>query len=1190
MINKRYILEKKLGEGRSSVYLCSDTELNGKEFAIKILPSNIDLLEKKLFKDEFFSLKKLNHPLIVKPYDLGSIQVVDEEKEAQFLGSKYFTQEYFPGVELLNLNNIKNPYTLKEVVINICSVLYYLHQSNYIYYDLKPENILAAEIDDAPSIKLIDLGLASHLSSGLDFTIKGTAEYIAPEILREEPHDHRVDLYSLGILIYRIIYGRFPFNTESKIEIYKAHIEKEFEFPPADYPGNLLGIMKKLLNKDPKLRYQNSLQVIRELNSNIDNISPQLIPAKIFAGRKDIINIISAFIADKESSELYIVKGSEGSGKTSLVNEIYSLYDTVIPLFNKSGKTGFDFIKLLLKDIAFKGFVYPLLPDDLKGKIIDFLSGTNLEIIDEMKAIMSQITINSKFILIIDDFNSLDRFSLEVFKEIIPILQVNNTKVILTEGSKPDSSKFFHNTKELILNPFTEAQVKEFIEKSFADFFPRAELEKIILIYSDLLPGSIISFIRDLSLLKIIFYSEGVPQIKSDETPVVETILKSSHEEIYNIRLHTLNENEIQAAKYISAFETPIDPWTLSGLLNINLKEAAELLDNLLHKNIIQLNQQTGTSVITSEGFKKYIYSTVHNKKKFHSFIASALENVPEHTINRNEAARHYELAGNYSKSCSILLDEADNAERLSAFSYQKKIYIHLLGLSIDKLDKAEIKYSLSQLHYKLSEFENCLSLINELLQSGITYNKKNRLLILKGSCLVELGKYQEGKEILNSLIPKIKDKVQKLKLLTEIANAEFELGRYNDVKKICNKIIKDADLPYEDLGKSYNLLGLTEIFSSNNLDDALLHFEKAAEIFSRKEAEFKLPRLEFNIGNIFSNIEGGEDKAEYHWERALNLNKTIGNLETEGAININYGIYHFNNLNFEKALQSYRRGFSIFKTIGAKFYEGLINSNLGEIYLQTCEYQQAVEHLTRANDIFLELKKKANQLNSLFFLGKLYYIIGEYKELNNLLIDYNSRLNGNEIKEKQRNNFNFLYYLNESLNKSSEEIINNLKITRDVFFRLKDEINYSSSVIIISNLLASVNKYDEAVNELSDEKFTKICGRKSLFEAEREFMLGKISERKSFVYLKNSLEYFESAYQKIKDSQVTELTWKLLFSLGMYYLKRGNRNKAQDNFYYSKSVIFNIADLITDKRLKESYLKKAERKSALEIMLNELS
>jgi serine/threonine protein kinase len=76
LINTRYEIIKKLGEGRSSVYLCRDIEFPGKEYAIKILPKGIDDHERKGFLKEFFVLKKLEHPFIIRPFGLGTVVCV----------------------------------------------------------------------------------------------------------------------------------------------------------------------------------------------------------------------------------------------------------------------------------------------------------------------------------------------------------------------------------------------------------------------------------------------------------------------------------------------------------------------------------------------------------------------------------------------------------------------------------------------------------------------------------------------------------------------------------------------------------------------------------------------------------------------------------------------------------------------------------------------------------------------------------------------------------------------------------------------------------------------------------------------------------------------------------------------------------------------------------------------------------
>ena len=204
MINTRYEIIKKLGEGRSSVYLCTDVEFPGKEYAIKILPVGVNQIERMNFIKEYFVLRKLEHPYIIKPFGMGTVVHKDNEKDID-IGSPFITLEYFNGNELLDSEEIYKEPNLREIVKQICSILYYLHQSKYIYYDLKPENILISFTGTNPEIRLIDLGLAEYSPSTSEFEIKGTAHYIAPELLKKESHNNSVDFYSLGIILYRIL-------------------------------------------------------------------------------------------------------------------------------------------------------------------------------------------------------------------------------------------------------------------------------------------------------------------------------------------------------------------------------------------------------------------------------------------------------------------------------------------------------------------------------------------------------------------------------------------------------------------------------------------------------------------------------------------------------------------------------------------------------------------------------------------------------------------------------------------------------------------------------------------------------------------------------------------------------------------------------------------------------------------------
>lgn len=126
--------------------------------------------------------------------------------------SLYFLLEYCPGGELFNLLSMKR---LKEEHVKFYAVqiilgLKYLHERNIIYRDLKPENIV---IDKDGYVKLTDFGL-SKLGMSEEtktYSVCGTPEYLAPEILRKEGHNKNVDWWTLGCIVYEMIFNRPPF-------------------------------------------------------------------------------------------------------------------------------------------------------------------------------------------------------------------------------------------------------------------------------------------------------------------------------------------------------------------------------------------------------------------------------------------------------------------------------------------------------------------------------------------------------------------------------------------------------------------------------------------------------------------------------------------------------------------------------------------------------------------------------------------------------------------------------------------------------------------------------------------------------------------------------------------------------------------------------------------------------------------
>jgi len=252
-LGDKYLLGELLGQGGfGAVYTARHMLLN-REQAIKILlDQHFTNLE---FRDRFIReariLAALAHPNIVHVDDFG------------FDGNRaYLVMPYIGGGTLQDVLKQRGTFALDEVqryVEGICAALEYAHARNVAHLDLKPSNLL---ISTAQHLLLSDFGLAHLLEQGL---VKGgaslefgTPQYMAPEQWQGQP-ELRSDLYSLGVLLYRMLAGRLPFEEENILALRYKH---ETETPPLlrtirpELPVELEEIAAKLLAKRPEDRYQ----------------------------------------------------------------------------------------------------------------------------------------------------------------------------------------------------------------------------------------------------------------------------------------------------------------------------------------------------------------------------------------------------------------------------------------------------------------------------------------------------------------------------------------------------------------------------------------------------------------------------------------------------------------------------------------------------------------------------------------------------------------------------------------------------------------------------------------------------------------------------------------------------------------------------------------------------------------------
>eukprot|EP01066_Platyproteum_vivax_P014325 Platyproteum_vivax@DN6421_c0_g1_i1.p1 len=245
---------KTLGTGSFGRVKFAKYKPTGEHYALKILKKSAIIRLKQVdhITSEKKILQSISHPFIVNMYDAFH--------DSRYL---YLVLEYVVGGEffthLRKAGRFDNE-TAKFYAAQITSIFEYLHSKNIVYRDLKPENLL---LSSDGYLKLADFGFAK-LIDYRTFTLCGTPEYIAPEVLLNKGHGKAVDWWTLGILIYEMIVGYPPFVDEDPMGIYQKILSGKIVFPKF-FDRNLKLLVKKLLTADLGKRFGN-------LKNGVDDI------------------------------------------------------------------------------------------------------------------------------------------------------------------------------------------------------------------------------------------------------------------------------------------------------------------------------------------------------------------------------------------------------------------------------------------------------------------------------------------------------------------------------------------------------------------------------------------------------------------------------------------------------------------------------------------------------------------------------------------------------------------------------------------------------------------------------------------------------------------------------------------------------------------------------------------------------
>jgi serine/threonine protein kinase len=261
----KYEIIRELGSGATSTVYLGHDPFAGRPVAIKVFQPEImkdaasAKIYRKLFLTEASLVGRLFHPHIVSIYD-----AVADESET------YIVMEYVEGTTLESHCEVDHLLPLErmvEVAYKCCKALDYAYRKGIIHRDIKPANILVARETD---IKISDFGsaLVTQTQQTTQVSAVGSPAYMSPQQIKEQTLSHQTDIYSLGVVMYKMLTGRLPFEASNNYSLIYQILNVDPR-PPSAYrpemPAALDAIVLRMLQKELPARYQTWDQVAQDL-------------------------------------------------------------------------------------------------------------------------------------------------------------------------------------------------------------------------------------------------------------------------------------------------------------------------------------------------------------------------------------------------------------------------------------------------------------------------------------------------------------------------------------------------------------------------------------------------------------------------------------------------------------------------------------------------------------------------------------------------------------------------------------------------------------------------------------------------------------------------------------------------------------------------------------------------------------
>jgi tRNA A-37 threonylcarbamoyl transferase component Bud32 len=268
-----YVLQSVVGLGGHGAVYRAEHRILGRRAAVKVLHSHLSDKNEMLqrFVREAQVINKIRHPNIVDIHDFGLLQD----------GSPYYVMELLPARTLTHLlleRGRLSPARVLEFLEPVCDALAAAHRIGVVHRDLKTSNVAVVSDGDPPQVKLLDFGIAKIIhpepdqpSLTTDGQRLGSPNTMAPEQIRGGPIGPATDIYALGVMLYRMLTGEYPFQSQDRTEVERMHLEVPPPRPSSRAPVSAAvdAVVLRCLEKDAQRRYPTVMALLAALREAV---------------------------------------------------------------------------------------------------------------------------------------------------------------------------------------------------------------------------------------------------------------------------------------------------------------------------------------------------------------------------------------------------------------------------------------------------------------------------------------------------------------------------------------------------------------------------------------------------------------------------------------------------------------------------------------------------------------------------------------------------------------------------------------------------------------------------------------------------------------------------------------------------------------------------------------------------------